>query len=201
VIVGERQIHEPLDEISQSDLRIAVLHHSQDWLEYFGGERVWSRLWRECNFILHGYGRVPKATAEHDIGGDCVIIPAGASSERRIAKDPSHINSYNLVHLDLEIGRGIVFLRRWNDEMMKWVRYEIDDKTRPEGKFTLYLPGHMSVQPGPLSLIRSGRCLETLLAAKRRLRPSCMDFRGWGGHCGPAGHGRGRKDRAGPCPG
>ena len=149
VIVGEPQIHEPLDKISQSDLRIDVLHHSQDWLEYFDGERVWSRLRRECNFILHGHGHVPKATAEHGIGGDCVIISAGASFERRIAKDPSHINSYNFVHLDLETGRGTVFLRRWNDEMTKWVRYEIDDKNCPEGKFTFYLPGHMSVPPDP----------------------------------------------------
>ena len=35
VMVGEQQIHEPLDKISQSDLRIAVLHHSQGLVRIF----------------------------------------------------------------------------------------------------------------------------------------------------------------------
>jgi len=138
VMVGEQQIHEPLDKISQSDLRIAVLHHSQDWLEYFDGKQVWSRLRQECNFILHGHGHEPKVTAEHGTGGDCVIIPAGAAFERRIAKDPSHINSYNFVHLNLETGKGTVFLRRWIDERTKWAR---DDQTYLDGEFPFNLHG------------------------------------------------------------
>ena len=50
VLVGESQIHEHLDGISHSNLRIAVLHHSKDWLEYLDGERVWSRLRQGVQF-------------------------------------------------------------------------------------------------------------------------------------------------------
>jgi 3',5'-cyclic AMP phosphodiesterase CpdA len=108
--VGERQVHRPLERIRKSDLRIAVLHHSQDWLEYLDGQVVWRRLRRGCNFILHGHGHVPKVTAERETGGDCVIIPAGASFGGRPPKDPSRINSYNFVHINFETGKGFVFV-------------------------------------------------------------------------------------------
>jgi predicted MPP superfamily phosphohydrolase len=82
VLVGEPQIHESLDQISDADLRIAVLHHSKEWLEPIHGNRVWSRLKHECNFILHGHGHTPKVIAGHGTEGDCVIVPAGASFNR-----------------------------------------------------------------------------------------------------------------------
>jgi len=137
LLVGEHQIHKPLEAISDSDLKIAVLHHSQDWLEYLDGSRIWSRLRHECDFILHGHGHEPKVTVEHGTGGDCVIIPAGASFDNRVPDNPRHINSYNFVHLDFESGKGTVFLRRWNDEITQWIR---DDQTWEEGKFLFNLP-------------------------------------------------------------
>jgi len=137
--VGERQVHRHLERIRKSDLRIAVLHHSQDWLEDSDGWVVWRRLRQGCNFILHGHGHVPRVTAEHGTGGDCVIIPAGASFGGRTPKDPSHINSYNFVHIDFETGKGFVFLRRWIDERSVWDK---DVQTYPDGKFPFDLPGH-----------------------------------------------------------
>lgn len=162
--VGERQVHRKLERIPESDLKIAVLHHSQDWLEYLDGQVVWRRLRQGCNFILHGHGHIPKVTAEHGTGGDCVIIPAGASFERRTAKDPSHINSYNFVHLDFETGKGIVFLRRWIDERSVWDK---DIQTYQEGKFPFDLPGRSNVPhqipPPPLDFIGRKDELELLL--------------------------------------
>ena len=162
--VGERQVHRPLERISKSDLRIAVLHHSQDWLEYSDGRVVWRRLRQGCNFILHGHGHVPEVTAEHGTGGDSVIIPAGASFGGRPPEDPSRINSYNFVHIDFETGKGFVFLRRWIDERSVWDK---DIQTYPEGKFPFDLPGHSTVPhqipPPPRDFIgRSGE-LDLLL--------------------------------------
>ena len=162
--VGERQVHRPLERISKSDLRIAVLHHSQDWLEYSDGRVVWRRLRRGCNFILHGHGHVPEVTAERGTGGDCVIIPAGASFGGRPPEDPSRINSYNFVNIDFETGKGFVFLRRWIDERSVWDK---DIQTYPEGKFPFDLPGHSTVPhqipPPPRDFIgRSGE-LDLLL--------------------------------------
>ena len=137
--VGKRQIHRPLEQISKSDFRIAVLHHSQQWLEYFDGQDVWNRLRKDCHFILHGHGHKPEVTAERGTKGDCVIIPAGASFKEAPTK-----NSYNFVHLDLESGKGTVFLRCWNGS--GWTR---DYLTYPDGKFCFDLPGQERMEPPP----------------------------------------------------
>jgi tetratricopeptide (TPR) repeat protein len=55
-------------------------------------------------------------------GGDCVIIPAGASYDRRVAENPRYANSYNFIHLDLETGKGAVYLRRWSDDGNRWLK-------------------------------------------------------------------------------
>ena len=146
--VGERQIHGPLEEIRKSDLRIAVLHHSQEWLEYSDGQDVWGRLRNGCHFILHGHGHELEVTAEHGTKGDFVIIPAGAIFDRRIAKDPSRLNSYNFVHLQFESGKGTVFLRCWNNTGGEWTRYDLKS---PEGKLHFDIPGNKRIKPFPLS--------------------------------------------------
>jgi hypothetical protein len=45
-IVGEPQIHDPLEQISNADIRIAVLHHTFDWLAPFDCDRVEDQLGR-----------------------------------------------------------------------------------------------------------------------------------------------------------
>lgn len=166
-LVGEPQIHKPLDQILDADLKIAILHHSQEWLAPFDGNRVWSRLKHECDFILHGHGHTPKVTEEHSTAGDCVIIPAGASFARRIARDPQYANSYNFVHIDFETGKGTVFLRRWIDSRTEWAR---DDETYPEGKFPFNLPG------APADSQRSA----ALPTVPHQIPPPPQDFTGRG---------------------
>jgi predicted phosphodiesterase len=140
-LVGEPQIHKPLDKISEVDIKIAVLHHSKDWLVPFDGNRVWSRLVCECDFILHGHGHNPEVIEMHSTTGDCVVIPVGASYERRMARDPKHSNSYNFVNLDFKAGKGMVFLRRWIDSRTEWVK---DDETYEGGRFDFDLPNRMA---------------------------------------------------------
>ncbi len=57
--VGESQIYEPLKQISDANIMIAVLHHPLDWLAPFDQNRVELHLKRKCNFILHGHGHKP----------------------------------------------------------------------------------------------------------------------------------------------
>jgi tetratricopeptide (TPR) repeat protein/predicted phosphodiesterase len=121
VIVGEPQIHSILDEIEDADLIIAVLHHPFDWLTEFDCNRIETRLRQGCDFILRGHQHKPKVEIMSGTSGDCIIIPAGASYDRRMAENPIYANSYNFVHLDLDSGKGTVFLRRWSDPRNKWL--------------------------------------------------------------------------------
>jgi len=121
VTVGEPQIYSALDEIPEANLKIAILHHPFDWMREFDRNRIEDPLRQECDFILRGHQHKPKVEITKGTSGDCVIIPAGASYDRRMAGNPRYANSYNFVHLDFDTGNGAVFLRRWNDDGNRWL--------------------------------------------------------------------------------
>jgi len=119
VVIGEPQIYESLREISEFDIKIAVLHHPFEWLAEFESSQIKRSLIRGCDFILRGHQHEPHVELIQSSYGDCIIIPAGASYHNL-----SYANAYNFVHLDLESGAGIIFLRCWNGRD-KW-REDID---------------------------------------------------------------------------
>jgi predicted MPP superfamily phosphohydrolase len=133
-LIGEPQLHSALEQIAEAELRIAVLHHPFDWLNEFDRNRTEARLGRECHFILRGHTHNQQVSVMRGTGGECVIIPAGASYKRRIAEDPRYTNAYNWVHLDLDVGYGAVYLRRWSDPRNKWIE---DTDAYDDGKFAL----------------------------------------------------------------
>lgn len=121
--VGEPQVYNPLRQIAESHVRITVLHHPFDWLTEFDRDRVEGRLIGGSHFILCGHLHKPNIFIQQGMAGNCVIIPAGASYERRVASQPRYANSYNYVHLDFGNQQGTIYLRRWSDtrESGKWI--------------------------------------------------------------------------------
>jgi tetratricopeptide (TPR) repeat protein/predicted phosphodiesterase len=169
VIVGEPQIHSALDEIADADLKIAVLHHPFDWLTEFDFNRIETRLLQGCDFILRGHQHKPKVEVTSGTSGNCVIIPAGASYDRRMADNPFYVNSYNFVHLDLATGNGTAFLRRWSDPRNKWVE-DIDSCDKGECNFSL----SGSVQKSSSSDIVP----QSIKLIPRQIPPPPRDFKG-----------------------
>ncbi len=137
LVVGEPQLYEPLKQIAKTKVRIAVLHHPFDWLTEFDRDRVENLLIQNCHFILCGHLHKPNVTVQQGIAGDCVIIPAGASYDRRIAPNPRYANSYNFVHLDFEAEQVTVYLRRWSDPRGRWIE---DIDSRKDGLFRFDFP-------------------------------------------------------------
>lgn len=158
VLVGEPQIHEPLEKSSEAEIKIAVLHHPFSWLAELDGNRVEGRLMHECDFILHGHQHKPQVKVIHETSGDSIIIPAGACYNRRNPTDPRYANSYNLVHLDFDTGNGVVFLRRWSDPRTEWIR---DEDSCPGGKFEF--PLRMTTSNTSLS------CDHQIIASKNEI--------------------------------
>lgn len=137
LIVGEPQIRKlfrEMDEnqITDEDLIIAILHHPFEWLREFDRRKVRMLLAEKCHFILCGHQHEPGFSQIQGIEGNYLIIPAGASYERR-----NYPNSYNFVHLDFESQEGKMYLRRWSNQNGTWIR---DDETYHEGKYTFRLP-------------------------------------------------------------
>jgi hypothetical protein len=121
VLVGEPQIHQSLKEISDADIKIAILHHPFEWMNEFDRRHVKERLINECDFILNGHQHTPDAKQISQNNGFYVHVSTGASYADRISRDPLYINAYNLVHLNFETNQGIVFLRRWSDKQNLWL--------------------------------------------------------------------------------
>jgi tetratricopeptide (TPR) repeat protein/predicted phosphodiesterase len=169
VILGEPQIHIALDEISDADLKIAVLHHPFDWLTEFDCNRIETRLMKGCDFILRGHQHKPKVEVTSGTSGNCVIIPAGTSYDRRMADNPFYVNSYNFVHLDLATGKGTAFLRRWSDPRNEWVE---DIDSCDKGKCNFSLSG---VAPIALS---SEKAPQANKIVPRQIPPPPRDFKG-----------------------
>jgi len=137
LVLGEPQIHESLDKIADTDVRIAVLHHPFEWLTEFDRSRVEKRLKQTCHFILRGHVHQPDFNLENSLSGECAVIPAGACFEQRTAKDARYLNAYNFVHLDFDTGNGAIFLRRWSERQNKWIE---DSDSCIGGKFSFKLP-------------------------------------------------------------
>ncbi len=168
VIVGEPQIHGVLYEISNANLKIAVLHHPFDWLAEFDCDRIEDQLRQNCDFILRGHQHKPKVEIAGGTSGDCVIIPAGSSYDRRIAANPRYVNSYNFVHLDLSTDNGIAFLRRWSDTRNIWLE-DIDSCDGGKCKFSLHKSGIE---------VTSEKAQSSILAIPHQIPPPPRDFKG-----------------------
>jgi len=165
VIVGEPQIDGILEE--HAYLKIAVLHHPFDWLTEFDCNRIEDRLRQECDFILRGHQHKPKVEIAGGTSGDCVIIPAGASYDRRMAENPRYANSYNFVHLDFSTGEGIAFLRRWSDPRGKWLE---DDDSCDDGRCVF------DFKPG--LEVTSKKAKQSIASVPHQIPPPPRDFKG-----------------------
>lgn len=125
LIVGEPQIHDALNQIAEAHVRIAVLHHPFSWLtlEEHLVERsiIESRLYKTCHFILHGHEHEANVIVRQSPGGDCIVIPAGASYDRREPTSSRYANAYNFVHMDFISGQANVYLRKYDDRQ-GWIK-------------------------------------------------------------------------------
>ncbi len=144
--LGKPQIHDALAVIQGADVRLAVLHHSFDWLPGFDRHGVEDRLKRECHFILHGHGHRPKFDIGNGLSSEYAIIPAGACYDRRVSAPPDYANAYNFVHLDFDTGRGDIFLRRWSERRNEWIE---DTDSHSGGKFDFKLPKELGTRTTP----------------------------------------------------
>jgi predicted MPP superfamily phosphohydrolase len=115
LVIGEPQIHDALTKLETCRLRIVVLHHPFEWLERSDRNRVEERLMDQSHLILRGHEHTPNLSVVTGPTGNCVIIPAGAAYDRRIADDPRYTASYNFTSVDLTSGNAEIFFRTWDD--------------------------------------------------------------------------------------
>lgn len=141
LVIGEPQIHDALTTIADDDLRIVVMHHAFEWLAEFDRVRVESRLKSAADIILWGHAHSPQVRSENGTDGRCLMVPAGAAFDGRVAGNPRYTNAYNYAVLDLDTGDGLIHLRRWNDRRTCWAK---DTDTCEEGLFAFNVPAKLT---------------------------------------------------------
>jgi hypothetical protein len=135
--VGESQLYDVINRLDADDLVIALMHHPLNWLVDFDRDTSEERLCRSCHFVLHGHQHLPRVSVHQGTLGDMVVIPGGASYDRRQAENPRYTNSYNFVHLDFDTGQGTVYLRRWSEQQGAWME---DNEVYKGGRFQFTIP-------------------------------------------------------------
>ncbi|MCG2768951.1 MAG: winged helix-turn-helix domain-containing protein [Chloroflexota bacterium] len=111
LVLGERQVRAAVEQTEGADLRIALLHHPFDWLHEYDEEDVEPLLKDSCDFVLRGHLHKTNLALEVAPDGETMEIAAGACYLGR-----GHPNSYNIVRLDLDAGKGKIVLRRFTDQ-------------------------------------------------------------------------------------
>ncbi|MBL7064922.1 MAG: metallophosphoesterase, partial [Anaerolineae bacterium] len=154
LILGEPQIYDLLhnEDFCKADVRIAVMHHPFDWLIKFDRDLVCDRLREACHFVLQGHEHQPRVNIELGPGGDCVIIPAGPSYDRREPEISRCANAYNYVHLDFVTGKGRVYLRRYEDRQ-GWIKDTATTGDESPGLYTFDLPKDLGKKKEPASMV------------------------------------------------
>jgi predicted phosphodiesterase len=141
LILGEPQVEQVLSspEFQKADVKIAVLHHPFWWMSSVEHRtRTERRLARECHFILRGHEHDPEVNVPVGTSGNYAVISAAASYDRRDLP-----NGYNFVHLDFEQRQGTVYLRRYEDARLEFVRDTSITGEDTPGYSTFTLPGEL----------------------------------------------------------
>jgi 3',5'-cyclic AMP phosphodiesterase CpdA len=136
LVVGEDQVYDSELADSSARLRVVVMHHPWPWLAEFDRDRIVGRLTKDFDLLLCGHQHTPDVELVETSTGRLVIVPAGASYDRREAVRPRAINGYNYVQIDLVSLECEVFFRRWNDRKGIW---QADQDTSEGGSVKFHL--------------------------------------------------------------
>src|SRR5215210_231139 len=119
-------------QLAGADVSLALMHHPPGWLVEHETPGFGRELRQDFQFLLHGHEH--QDWVEPVAGGAFTTIAAGACYDR----SDKH-NGYNLMRLDLETGRGEVFLRRYDKTGGGWVLRAVHGDA-PHGIWPLDFP-------------------------------------------------------------
>ncbi len=131
-LAGEAQLHAIGSAMEKAGsepahLRLALIHHPQEWLQPSEAGQLRGRMEQDFNFLLHGHAHdqwVREITKPQH-----VVIAAGAATS-----ESQQEFGYNLVQL--APGRAEVHLRRYDTKGNGWIEQNIYGRTR-HGVWTL----------------------------------------------------------------
>jgi tetratricopeptide (TPR) repeat protein len=151
-MAGRWQIGHLTSPLPSADLSIALMHHPPNWLVEQEDPHLVRDIEREFDFSLHGHEH--KEWVTHTPSH--TRIAAGACYD-----SPDGENGYNFVRLNLDTGKGEVWLRRYHSDGAGWVPDAVPNKTNNDGLWQLTeVP--RSAMGGPLVMSTSNTSSNTI---------------------------------------
>jgi hypothetical protein len=136
LILGEHQFRQYLSTTSGADIRIAFMHHPFHWFgEVEQRSQLENALLEHSHFILRGHEHNAAVSVPMTAAGACATISAGAAYDRR-----DYPNGYNFMLLDLELGQGTVYLRKYSDKRGQFIKDTDTTGDKTPGQVTFTLP-------------------------------------------------------------
>jgi predicted MPP superfamily phosphohydrolase len=133
LVLGVPQIDWALTDISDSDLKLLLIHHppESDWFQT--SDKLYQRQQlRKFDFVLRGHEHDPHTGLRALHGhGEYAHISAGA-----LYSHGSHQNSFNVVHVDFDQGVAFVFFWRLSNRTLRWMK---DTEVYPLGHKVVWL--------------------------------------------------------------
>lgn len=126
LIIGERQIDNAVNDIKDSKLKIAVIHHPFEWLNPFEQSDIQRRLF--CNFelVLFGHNHEPQPKSVYTMHNNTLQNISGCLYQNR-----KYYNGYSIINYNYAKKEICIFLRSYFDnrrEFDKGIDYVSDGK-------------------------------------------------------------------------
>jgi predicted phosphodiesterase len=134
---SEAQINDALDALRGTNIAIAIMHHPLHWLEETEQAKAEQAIGSHCHIVLHGHEHRPNMNRLSNAFGDVVVIPAGASYNRRNPDDPRYTNAYNFCSIDLDNNVGTIFHRVWSEDTK--IGWRADERFWADGKSQFFI--------------------------------------------------------------
>ena len=109
--VGERQVELALHEIKDCDIKIALMHHTLDWLAQDEKGRIQRVLADNFDAMLCGHNHNNNATHTTSTLGNLLISNTGCIYENR-----EHFNGYSIIDIDISEQRWKIEAREYYHE-------------------------------------------------------------------------------------
>jgi len=164
LLLGEQQVRAALKKAKSAEIRIALLHHPFEWLRDFDRADCEPILVRGCDFVLLGHLHDTDFVHLKGPGVQAVVIGAGACYETR-----KHPNAYNLVHLDLDSGKGTVYFRTYSNRESGFWAPDVLRYPDVPGKYIFDLPAGL-IKEQPVETPKPTDSVVTIATATSQIR-------------------------------
>jgi hypothetical protein len=125
---GDWQLGHLTETTKDAALKLALIHHPVNWFIGYEDSILWRQIERDFTFCLHGHEHKDWVTP---VDGH-TRIAAAACYDRS-----NRENGYNFVRINLDTGKGEIWLRRFESDGGGWIPRIVKNKTNDAGVWPL----------------------------------------------------------------